>query len=70
MIMYFVKERHELISQLRNITSHNIGILYSFDFQSQTLTTEKLILSKGLCTLKIYTVSRAKIPQFEHSVTS
>jgi hypothetical protein len=40
------EERHELASQLRNVTPHNIEILSSFPIESQNLTMEKRIRSK------------------------
>jgi hypothetical protein len=47
------EERHELVGQLRNVTSHNIEILHSFHLESQNLTIEKRFRSKRLCPLKI-----------------
>jgi len=56
--MDVARERHEVISHLRNVTSHNIGILQSFHLQSQNLTMNIYIRSKRLSPLKsIYSVT-------------
>jgi len=46
--MDVAKEGHELICHVRNVSSHNIGILHTFHLLPQNLTMEICIWSKRL----------------------